>query len=113
MQDHIVDQTAVHGIHGHLVFTLEKLKSFGCIICYRDSLRRSTVLTYTSVTFQISVHFEHVEDSRKGKSEKKKGHIKVLIFYLIIYNKTCLKRPLKNRQNKDLNDKWLPNESRK
>ena len=22
------------------------------------------------------------------------------------YSKTCLKRPLKNRQNKDLNDKW-------
>ena len=23
-----------------------------------------------------------------------------------IYNKTCLKRPLKNRQNKGLKDKW-------
>ena len=23
-----------------------------------------------------------------------------------IYNKTCVKRSLKNRQNKDLNDKW-------
>ena len=22
------------------------------------------------------------------------------------YSKTCIKRPLKNRQNKDLNDKW-------
>ena len=22
------------------------------------------------------------------------------------YNKTCVKRPLKNRQNKDLNDRW-------
>ena len=22
------------------------------------------------------------------------------------YSKTCLKRPLKNRQNKGLNDKW-------
>ena len=22
------------------------------------------------------------------------------------YSKTCVKRPLKNRQNKDLNDKW-------
>ena len=26
-----------------------------------------------------------------------------LIYY---YNKTCVKRPLKNRQNNDLNDKW-------
>ena len=24
----------------------------------------------------------------------------------IMYSKTCVKRPLKNRQNKDLNDKW-------
>ena len=23
-----------------------------------------------------------------------------------LYSKTCVKRPLKNRQNKDLNDKW-------
>ena len=23
-----------------------------------------------------------------------------------VYSKTCVKRPLKNRQNKDLNDKW-------
>ena len=29
------------------------------------------------------------------------------------YSKTCLKRPLKNRQNKDLNDKWWHNEGRK
>ena len=25
---------------------------------------------------------------------------------IMIYSKTCLKQPLKNRQNKDLNDKW-------
>ena len=25
---------------------------------------------------------------------------------LATYSKTCLKRPLKNRQNKDLTDKW-------
>ena len=24
----------------------------------------------------------------------------------LLYSKTCVKRPLKNRQNKDLNDKW-------
>ena len=29
------------------------------------------------------------------------------------YSKTCVKRPLKNRQNKDLNDKWWPNEGQK
>ena len=29
------------------------------------------------------------------------------------YSKTCLKRPLKNRRNKDLKDKWYLNEGRK
>ena len=28
------------------------------------------------------------------------------ISYVFHYSKTCLKRPLKNRQSKDLNDKW-------
>ena len=32
---------------------------------------------------------------------------------LIVYSKTCVKRPLKNRQNNDLNDKWYLNEGRK
>ena len=30
-----------------------------------------------------------------------------------MYSKTCLKQPLKNRQNKDLNDKWQLNEGQK
>ena len=30
-----------------------------------------------------------------------------------VYSKTCLKRPIKNRQNKDLNHKWQLNEGRK
>ena len=29
------------------------------------------------------------------------------------YSKSCVKRPLKNRQNINLNDKWLLNEGRK
>ena len=29
------------------------------------------------------------------------------------YSKTCVKQPLKNRQNKDLNDKWKLNEGQK
>ena len=32
---------------------------------------------------------------------------------VILYNKTCVQRPLKNRQSKNLNDKWLLNEGRK
>ena len=30
-----------------------------------------------------------------------------------MYSKTCLKRPLKNRYNKDLNDKLMLNEGQK
>ena len=39
----------------------------------------------------------------------------IYFYYILhfIYGKTCLKRPLKNRQNKDLNDKWKLNEGRK
>ena len=38
----------------------------------------------------------------------------VLIMLLCLkYSKTCVKRPLKNRQNLDLNDKWKLNEGRK
>ena len=31
----------------------------------------------------------------------------------MVYSKTCVKRPHKNRQNKDLNDKWSLNEGQK
>ena len=27
-------------------------------------------------------------------------------YLLKVHSKTCLKRPIKNRRNKDLNDKW-------
>ena len=36
-----------------------------------------------------------------------------LILGFVSYSKTCLKWPLKNRQNKDVNDKWYLNEGRK
>ena len=29
------------------------------------------------------------------------------LYNIWVYSKTCLKRPLKNWLNKDLNDKWL------
>ena len=29
-----------------------------------------------------------------------------LFFRFFFYTKTCIKGPLKNRQNKDLNDRW-------
>ena len=31
---------------------------------------------------------------------------KMIGLLLGLYSQTCVKRPLKNRQNKDLNDKW-------
>ena len=55
---------------------------------------------------------------------KRSGFIQVVIYrYLNInqntqkikymYSKTCVKRPLINKQNKDLNDKWQLNEGQK
>ena len=37
----------------------------------------------------------------------------IFSFSLKIYIKTCVKWPLKNRQNKDLNEKWELNEGLK
>ena len=33
--------------------------------------------------------------------------------FIVLCSKTCAKRPLENRQNKDLNDKWKLNEGHK
>ena len=49
----------------------------------------------------------------KVNFSKDKGKLIVLYERQDVYSKTCLKRPLKNRQNKDLNGKWLINEDRK
>ena len=38
------------------------------------------------------------------------GH-KIFVLIIYVYSKTCVKQQLKNRQNKDLNDKWLLYES--
>ena len=38
-------------------------------------------------------------------------HLKDRNGNVIIYSKTCVKRPLKNRQNKDLDDKWYEGRS--
>ena len=40
------------------------------------------------------------------------GNLMPRLIYLL-YSKTCVKQPLENRQNKDLNDKWQPNEGQK
>ena len=33
------------------------------------------------------------------------SHLHTTKFYPLVYSETCVKQPLKNRQNKDLNDK--------
>ena len=43
--------------------------------------------------------------NRKRKAFEILGHL--------LYSKTCVKRPLKNRQIKDLSDKWKLNEGQK
>ena len=45
--------------------------------------------------------------------KRKKNEEEALHKVCFNYSKPCLKRPLKNRQNKDVNDKWYLNEGRK
>ena len=35
------------------------------------------------------------------------------LYFIMEYSKICVKRSLKDKRNKDFNDKWLLNESRK
>ena len=46
-----------------------------------------------------------------AERERKRERERELV--ALLYSKACVKRPLKNRQHKDLNDKWLLNEGRK
>ena len=39
-------------------------------------------------------------------SKRLAHHLNNLFIHQVMYSKTCLKWPLKNRQNKDLNGKW-------
>ena len=60
----------------------------------------------------VNKHFEHlivitVKPVLKGHSKIDKTKILMTNGSLMkVESITCLKRPLKNRQNKDLNDKW-------
>ena len=67
-----------------------------------------TVITYTEVNLDFNTNMLNAF----------MYYIRSQFFYPVnlqhsIYSKTCLKWPLKNRQNKDLNDKMLLNEDQK
>ena len=62
--------------------------------------------------FVLHPFFRHFQgwdgpsDNCKGERDNEnEAIIRVLDMYLIRYSKTCVKRPLKNRQNNDLNNK--------
>ena len=61
----------------------------------------TTYQTYTDIEFKL---FESLVSTYTSESVAQ---------YLYMYSKTCLKRPLKNSQNKGLKDKWLLNEGQK
>ena len=57
------------------------------------------------------MHNNKVNISMFSQTRVKPGITSKLLFCVLkkiidIYSKTCIKPPLKNRQNKDLNDKW-------
>ena len=54
-----------------------------------------------------NIYTKSYPGSRPCDSDKK------FFFMFSLYSKTCVKLPLKNRQNIDLNDKWQLNEGRK
>ena len=43
---------------------------------------------------------------KESNQAKWETPIVTAIWHNLYYSKTCIKRPLKNRQNKGLNDKW-------
>ena len=45
-------------------------------------------------------------DIVKREIDQLQAFVCKVILILYKYSKTCLKQPLKNRQNKDINDKW-------
>ena len=55
----------------------------------RSRVKHSTILIVSICTFVWENPLEY-----KGLKE------------VFVFSKTCVKRPLKNRQNKDLDDKW-------
>ena len=61
---------------------------------YWPGLQVVTVLFCNLLKFSMSLDKQQVSTVNVGKS------------FSLLYRKICLKRPLKNRQNKDLNNKW-------
>ena len=77
----------------------------------------SSILTYYQIklkSFQLQ-SIESVSKKIFGSSEiyallylwmSDHMQMELILMFSIIYSKTCVKQPLKNRQNKDLNDNW-------
>ena len=84
-----------------------------CLQCSRKlSMLFCPVCVLMSVSGCITIH--HDINAKIFLGSRANAYLKIFHglshhFYLTLYSKTCLKRPLKNRQNKDLKDKayWI------
>ena len=102
-------------IRGSIVFLLPH----GCL--YSVSLPRGSIGNwYVIVIYPEHTHLLISTDSCiRSKKRHTNRNLPHLVLALIskleitLLSKICLKRPLRNRQKKDLNDKWLLNEGRK
>ena len=61
--------------------------------------------------FRVTFRSNHIYDAQGFKAVY--AFHKGELLLELLYSKTCVKRPLINRQNRDLNDKWQLNEGRK
>ena len=104
--------------------------TWGIVIPGLKSTARLYIIAYTPLRMRMTPAYWHIFNNIFSVLPWKTDlHIDVYIwftYYLFInirgrgfvhtfnrYSKTCLKRPLKFRQNKDLNDKWYLNAGRK
>ena len=77
------------------------LRNKKIVFSYLEALNEPLCECFLLITFA----------GREGSGEHAPWHSLTLDFTAPtqnegMYSKTCLKRPLKKRQNKDLNDKW-------
>ena len=78
------------------------------LACTSDSINDPDTVKYDFNVYCHELAPNTVTGDRAQVDDNKQFNVLTVIGDLTkyIYSKTCVKRPLKNRQNKDLNNKW-------
>ena len=82
-------------------------------VCYKRTALHMGPILYPIAYFLSSNQYCLFQKLEKGNNMLLPDSIKVrtrekevIHHFDLVYSKTCVKQQLKNRQNKDLNDKW-------